>query len=333
MRGGVFLKLARFAVLALCLAPAMARAADALSLTPRVFPVGRWAEGLVVTSGAIWVAESGQRTIAELDPDSGAVKRRVKVGRLPVGMVLAPPQGGVSTLLATLVQTDKRIWLQSATGGEGRALSGLEGCPEGLASGGGSLWVLTLPACSSLSSRVIRVDPVTGASAASPILTEWGLALAVEGESVWVANGKPPALSIVDAKTLAARTVDVADASLWTIAAANGRIFVGGRHGGDNDKGLVASIDPASGEVRRLQDVDQRIAFLAVDDRSVVAVGEKGRIWVFAPGTLDLLRVITLTTGDFQPRAAAIHDDRLYVTDQQHDGENGAVLVLTDWRP
>jgi DNA-binding beta-propeller fold protein YncE len=329
MRAGDFLKLARSVLLlALCLAPASSRAEDALSLTPRVFPVGRWAEGLVVTPGAIWVAESGQRSIAALDPESGVVKRRVTVGRLPVGMVVTP-QGAV----ATLVQTDKKIWLQPAKDGKGRALTRLVGCPEAIASGGAFLWVLTLPACSSVESRVIRVDPRTGARAESPILPQWGLALAVAGESVWVANGKPPVLSVVDAKTLAARTVDVPDASLWAIVAAHGRIFVGGRHGGDNDRGLVASIDPASGEVRRLQDVDQRIAVLAVDDRSLVAIGEKGKIWVLAPETLELLRTVTLTTGDFQPRAAALRDEKLYLTSQQQQGENGAVLVLSGWRP
>lgn len=317
-----------FALFALCVAPVAAAAAEASLLRPQIMPVGRWAEGLVATSKAIWVAESGQRAIVEVDPDTGAARRRVKVGRLPVGMVLAP-NGDV----AALVQTDKLVWLQPLESGKGKALTGLVGCPNGIASGASNLWVLTEPNCSSLSSQLIRIEQARNQRALSPILSETAQALVVAGGSVWIAHGGAPALSIVDAKTLAARTLDIPGASLWAIAAANGRVFAGGRHGGDNARGLVVQIDPAAAEVRRVQDVDQRVAAVAADDRSVVAVGEKGRIWVFAADGLDLQRVIDLTSGEFHPRAAVIRDDRLLVASQEQDGRNGAVLALTGWRP
>ena len=73
--------LAVIACLAFCAVPS-AFALDAVTLTPRVIPVGKWAEGIVFDGSSLWVAESGQRTIAQLDLDRGNVTRRITVGRV-----------------------------------------------------------------------------------------------------------------------------------------------------------------------------------------------------------------------------------------------------------
>src|SRR4051812_4782487 len=79
--------------------------ADTLTMTPRVIQVGKWAEGIAFDGSSIWVAESGQRSIAQIDAARGSVIRHVTVGRLPVNM-LRFTDGAIYAL----VQTDKLVW-------------------------------------------------------------------------------------------------------------------------------------------------------------------------------------------------------------------------------
>ena len=99
MRAYLILAMGFFAT-ALCGAPLPLRAADTIAMTPRVIPVGQWPEGLVFQGEMLVVAERGQRTVAEINPQSGAVVKRWTVGRLPVGMALGA-HGAVSALIQT----------------------------------------------------------------------------------------------------------------------------------------------------------------------------------------------------------------------------------------
>ncbi len=301
----------------------------AKTLTPKVFPVGKWAEGIAATPQGLWVAESGARAIALLDSKTGDIRRRVAVGRLPVGML-----AGADGVVSALVQTDHAIWRQPARG-RGRAIADLPGCPSAIAQGagaGGALWVLTMPACSSDSAQLVRVDPKSGAKTTSGVLGQWGEALAVGAGVVYVVHARPPALDIVDAKTLAARTLDPHDLSLWAIVARPDQLIVGGRINSDWSKGAVASLDPKSGAERNRRLVDQMIVALAADEKSVVAVGEKGRLWVLSPKDLAIQTVIDLSTGPFKARAAVIFNGALYITSQEQFGDKGAVFGIWDWR-
>ena len=47
----------------------------------------------------------------------------------------------------------------------------------------------------------------------------------------------------------------------------------------------------------------------------------------------QLQRVVTLTAGEFEPRAATIRGDELYLTNSMPQSENGAVLIVNGWRP
>jgi hypothetical protein len=300
-----------------------------LTLTPKVFPVGKWAEGIAATQQGLWVAESGARAIALLNAKTGETLRRVTVGRLPVGLV-----AGADDVVSALIQTDRAIWRQP-TRGRGKAIAGLPGCPNALAQGagaGGGLWVLTMPACSSDSAQLVRVDPKSGAQTTSRILGQWGEALAAGAGVVYVAHARPPALDIVDQKTLAVQTVDPQDLSLWAIVAGPDRLIVGGRINSDWSKGVVASLDPKTGAERQRRQVDQMIVALAADEKSVVAVGEKGRLWVLAPNDLTIQKTIDLSTGAFKARAAVLREGVLYVTSQEQFGDKGAVFAISGWR-
>jgi hypothetical protein len=313
------------AIFAAGAAPVPARADD-ISLTPRIIPVGKWAEGIVFADNTLWVAESGQQDIAQVDPNSGGVMRRIKVGRLPVGMTLA------NGAIYALVETDKLVWQQVPSAAQGKTLTGLDGCPTGIAAGQ-YLWVLSEPDCSSAGSRLMRIDLQNWGRASSQPLNQWDQAVAVSQGKVWVAHARSPVLSVVDEQTLAVRTADLQGASLWSIAACCGEIHAGGRIGNDNNQGIVAAIDPATMQERRRQLINQRIAAIADDAKNVVAIGEKGAIWVFSQNGIEFQRLVALSSGAFEPEAAIIVGDTLYISQQQRQGENGAILVVNGWRP
>ena len=142
-----------FLATALCGAPLPLQAADTVSMTPRVIPVGQWPEGLVFQGEKLLVAESGQRTVAEINPRSGAVVNRWTVGRLPVGMAL-----GADGAVNALIQTDKLVW-RLAADGRVSSFGQLAGCPDGLATGGPYVWVSAEPGLAAIRRRPPRPRP------------------------------------------------------------------------------------------------------------------------------------------------------------------------------
>jgi hypothetical protein len=302
---------------------------DAVTLSPRVIAVGKWAEGIAFDGSSLWVSESGQRTIAELNLDKGNVARRITVGRLPVDMTFANDGA-----IYALVQTDKLLWQQFPRAAQGKAISGLDGCPQGMTSGDKYLWVLTWvgPDCSSEKSRLIRIDPRSGERSSVNIPAEQAMHLTVNQGKVWVTSSKGQALNIVDEQSMAIQQADVKGTWLQAIAATGGNVYVGGSPANDQSRGFVAMINPSNLQELRRDTVDQMVVMMVNDEKNVVAVGDKGKIWVFSPGDLKLQRTITLSV-KFDPRAALILGDDLYLSSGQQQGENGAVLILSGWRP
>ncbi|MGB6535035.1 MAG: hypothetical protein WBF58_03635 [Xanthobacteraceae bacterium] len=300
-------------------------------MAPRVIQVGKWAEGIAFDGTSIWIAESGQQSIAQIDLNQGKVARRVTVGRLPVGMATFT-DGAVYAL----VQTDKRLWQQFPTVAKGKSFTGLSGCPTGLASGDQALWILSEPNCSSGNSVLIRLNPGTNARATSGSLGDGAQAIVATPGKVWVANTRSPSLHVVDQQTLAIQQSDIQGAALWALATNGSNLFAGGVLG---NQGVVVSIDPGSGRELARQVVDQKIYQMAADGQSVVALSNEGNVYVFSAATLQLQRVITLTTpyggiaAGGGPKAALIVGNNLYISSGQQVGENGALLVLSNWRP
>lgn len=67
------------------------------TLVPSILKVGKWAGGIAYDGAALWVAESGQRSILRIARD-GTTTRYPNVGRLPVGMA-ALPNGDIYALV------------------------------------------------------------------------------------------------------------------------------------------------------------------------------------------------------------------------------------------
>jgi hypothetical protein len=322
------------AALALC-AGLLAFSSPALSdtITPRVIPVGKWAEGMAFDGNSLWVAESGQRMIAQVNPAQGGVIRRVQVGRLPVNMAFA------NGAIYALVQTDKLVWQQVPGSPQGRQIGGLEGCPQAMAAGGQYLWVLTWPDCSSNTGRVIRVDPRTNERRSSEGLAEMSQAIVSHQGKTWIGHSRGPSLTVIDEQSLAIQKPNVANVSVQAMTANGARVHIGGSAAPGGPQGVVVSVDPTTMQEVRRQVVDQPIATMTDDDSHVVAVGNRGRIYVFSAGELELRRTIDMPGISFRPddgagpRSALMQGGSLYIANGQQFGENGAILVLADWRP
>ena len=305
--------------------PALAQTLPERALTPTIVRVGKWAEGIAFDGKALWVAESGQRSIVQI-AHTGSIQRRVTVGRLPVGMA-SLPDGRVHAL----VHTDKIVWQQPADGA-GRKLATLSDCPERLAASAQALWVLSWLNCTGQDSQAIRVDPATGAQAKTARLGEWGQAIAAGHGKIWVGHVRGERLSAIDPQSLAVERSTIRSGELWAIAANRTGLFAGGRIAGSQEQGLIVSIDPRSREETGRLLVDELIVVLVADEDTLVALGDKGTIWIVATKDFTLRGKITLGVGTYRPSSALLHDDKLIVVAQQHQGENGAVFTVGDWR-
>jgi hypothetical protein len=301
--------------------------AETVRMDPVAINVGKWAEGVAFDGDWLWVAESGQRTVARVDFGTGEVMERVKVGRLPTDMISL----GRNTVYA-LIATDKLVWRQDRS--ERRTtLAKLGECPEGMVDDWPNLFVLTLPDCSSDTSRVFKIDSRTGKMTKSAVLNEWATDLTAFAGQVWVTHANQPALTIVDQSTLQAEVVDLPVAELWAIEVNRHSVFAAGRVDGSESDGLVLMLDHNNLAEKARASVPELIQLMTLDDAHLIAVGEKGTIWVFSVADLSLQREIKLNVGEYRASSVSLLDGLLLVSSSEHNGENGAVLVLDDWRP
>lgn len=313
-------------ILALLLASLIATPtiAQERTLTPSIVKVGKWAEGIASDGASLWVAESGQRSIVQI-AKSGSIVRRETVGRLPVGMA------ALDGRVYALAQTDKIVWQQPAAG-PGKRLATLAECPEAIAAGAQALWILTWPDCSSADSRLVRIDPTTGAQTQTGKLGAWGQALVVAHGKAWLGHARGGKLNIVDVQTLAVDQHALRNADIFTLAANRTALFAGGRLQNDATGGFVALIDPKTGQETRRLEFGAIIQALAADDETVAAISLDGTIWIASARDLSPRGQIKLTTGTYRPSSALIHDGKLVIVAQQYQGENGAVFTVNDWR-
>lgn len=294
------------------------------TVTPSIVKVGKWAEGIASDGSSLWVAESGQRSIVQI-AKNGSIARRETVGRLPVGMT------SLDGRVYALVQTDKFVWQQPATG-PGKRLATLAECPEGISAGAQAVWVLTWPDCSNADSRLVRIDPATGAQTQTGKLGAGGQALVVAHGKAWLGHVRGGKLSIVDVKTLAVDQRTLANADIFALAANGTALFAAGRNQNNASGGFVALIDPKTGQETKRLDFGAVIQTLAADDETVAAITLDGLIWIALAKDLSLRGQIKLTTGTYRPSSALIHDGKLLVVAQQYQGENGAVFTVSEWR-
>lgn len=316
---------------ALALALAGPAIGDTITLRPSVHMLGEWVDTMLFDGSSVWVAETGQSSLARLDANYG-VARRVKLAGVPSKIDI----GSDRTIYALIEGDDQtRLWRQLPGSAAGKVIAGLEGvrCGVTLATGDGPfVWVLS--GCSGEDAVLIRIDPKTEAVAKVPLGPGGGGALLVHQGKVWVGTDR---FSVVDESTLAVRNADIQDTPrpqvFFSVLAADVSL-VYAAVGSDTAK-LVVAIDPATLQETARVAVDQTINAIVADTRNVVAVGSGGRIFVLAARTLALQRVISLPLPEVEPRAAMIRHGELLITDFRirNAKERGALLVLRHWRP
>ena len=110
-------------------------------------------------------------------------------------------------------------------------------------------------------------------------------------------------------------------------------VVAGGRVDGTSDNGLVVKLNPRTKLEEARVELSEMVMQIGYHDDHVVAVGQTGTIWVLSADNLLLLRTITLNTGPYTVGSLLFHNDQLLLTSSTHRGEDGAILVLNDWRP
>ena len=200
--------------------------ADSGKLTSQT-PVGSSPAGVAASPDAIWVTNTDDQTVSQIDPRTNAVVQTIRVGAGPSGIATSPGavwvvnalDGTVSRIDArtrSVVQTVSvgsgptaiayglgAIWvanggddtvtkLDPRTGEVVRTLGGEPGA-SGIATGFGSLWVT-----SERTGNVSRVNPKTEAIVRTIHVGNGPAAVAVGEDSVWVANNLDGTVSRID---------------------------------------------------------------------------------------------------------------------------------------
>jgi hypothetical protein len=320
------------ALIASGLASAGPARSDTVTLKPAVHTLGEWVDGMVSDGKSIWVAETGQRSLAQLDAAYG-VARRVNLPGIPDKFDVGR-DGALYLLLQ--VEDLTKVWQHTPGGAAGKAITTLEpkACATALAAGSGAfVWVLT--GCNGDNdTALLKVDTKTGARASVPLDAGAGGVLLVRQGKVWAAVDK---LRVIDETSLAVQTSDLGSKlgpqAFFSALAADASLVYAGV-GSDTAK-LVVAIDPATLQETARAAVDQTINAIVADAQHVVALGSEGRIFVLAARTLALERVINLTVPKVEPRAAMIRSGDLLLTDFRLENakERGALLVLHGWQP
>jgi serine/threonine-protein kinase len=243
-----------------------------------VTPVGRGPDSMAVTDDAIWIANHEDRTVARVALPTREVR---VIGGAPVAYQLVSGLNGdvwlssfeepIVTLLAPRGQISEGV--KTLAGGPQRVR--LPGSAEGLATGGGSLWV-TSPSDSGGDDAVFRIDLRSRRLVASVHVGHLPLFVTFGYGSAWVSNYKGNSVSVIRPGVERPETIRVGNGPLG-IAAGEGAVWVVAYW----DRPLVR-IDP---ETRRAL---QRIP--VGDGPLSVAVGA-GAVWVTNRDARSITRI------------------------------------------
>jgi YVTN family beta-propeller protein len=203
-------------------------------------------------SGRLWVVNQFEGTVVRIDPDRVRIDDSVDVG---VGATaIAAGEGAVwvvTEVEPALIRIDHK------TGGKEIVLDreDIEGSPQGVAVGGGSVWVAA-------GRTLLQVDPATRNIAGRSNLRFASQDLAFGEGFLWALHGEDDIVSKIDPGTLQAVAVTVGNFPT-DVAVGAGSAWVT-----NGEDGTVSRIDPSSNEVLTI-DVGESPRAVAIDDGSV----------------------------------------------------------------
>ncbi len=270
------------------------------------FRVGKWPEGVVATAGAVWVAQSGVRTVGRVDPKTGKVTASVKIGRLPVALAAAP-DGAVMVQ----VNTDKQVKRIDPKTRRVKRLARLPDDPSGMGVAGDFAYVLLWQGGRSAGSSVLQIDLRTGKTRRSDNTGKNAGEISVAGDTVWVLRWAG-VVERLDAATLQPRgRVDLGQRAS-KIAALDDGAFVGA--GQD-----VLRLSGAT--VTHRQPLGGAVEALGAWHDGIIAVTDAGVVWLLDPATLAVRAQLT-PPAPFRPRAMARDGQTLWMTQHGWQGDD-----------
>jgi YVTN family beta-propeller protein len=264
-------------------------------------PVGAGPADVVVSDGAVWVANAGQGTVSRVDPATNTVTRTIQVGRGPVRLVA----GFGSIWVAN--QTEQTISRIDARTGQPQAtIPTPTFWPNQLAVGAGSVWAIA-------GAVLHRIDPATN----QPVVIEadWELVnggLTVAGGRVWLSGiavtGVQPIVRVDPATNRKADTVPTtADGAL---AVGGGSVWQAG-----TATQTIYRLDPRSGRKQAEIPIGVVAKYLTVGDGSLWVGSDSGRVTRIDMATNKV-------TGTFQVNgrapAVAVGLEAVWIVDTAH---------------
>jgi DNA-binding beta-propeller fold protein YncE len=275
--------------------------------------VGKWPEGIAVTPDAIWVAESGARSVVRLGRAANSEARTSEVGRLPVDLGVAAD----GTVFCSVVTDHELIAIDPASGSV-RSVAHLPDYPQALAIGEGVLWALLYDQGSSENSSVVRVDAESGAQKRSQRLGKYPSDLVESRGRLWLARDH--ALTVLDATSLEkVAEIELGDLALHVLAL-DDAIFVGAYES-------VLRVDAETQRVTHRLPVKEHVSALAAHGHDLALAGDAGMLWVLHGESL-VPRVKLEYEAPSQIRALVADGDALYVTTHRGRGSRGSVLAF-----
>ena len=292
-----------------------------LEIDAKAFPVGKWPEGLVMSGGFLWVAESGDRRIAQLDPVTGSVLERINVGRLPLNMTADPDNN-----IYTAVLTDGKVYKQPPAQ-KGKAIAKFDRpiYIQGLSYGNGAVYAASYAEVENRQTVISRIDPNTGKRTDSKPAGAEPRAFVMAQDSPWLLDASGM-VTMYEKDSLQPRDSIANDGFLWSIGANLDAVFVGGRTGQQSGKSIIYRYAQGNPQDRIVQmlDSEELIVAIAANNDRVAALGDGGSYWILDAISLKPLKVIK--TGR-RPQAAVFDNARLLVTTHVWEADHGAVLA------
>jgi Caspase domain len=304
--------------------------ADTVTLTPITWKAGRWPERMALVGSELWLAESGQRTLACFDINSGLLKDRVTCGRLPVYLTVANNE------VYGAICTDNIIWKQRPMGGGGGQYADTGGdYTVAITSSPDAVFALLNIGGSSENAVVMRMDLRSGQITRSGKLGSNATDLAFAGGNLWllanpyVDNAANAVLTRMDPYSMATYESYPHYEYGRMLATSGNLLFLGS---GGEEGGSVASFDATTGQAVGYSDpTGKPVSCVAAWDRFVVASDTGGTTHVLLANNMRTQRIINLSHGAFEPRHLVAAGDALYLSAFQ--GEEGAIYKVPAWQP
>jgi hypothetical protein len=313
-------------------APAQGAVADTVNLNATAFRVGKWPERAAFDGRTLWVSESGNRSIVEIDLETRRIGRRLKVGRLPVDMV-ATENGTVYALS----ETDNMIHAVAPGGGDSAGeFAEVPRCADIMAYAADNLWVISNLNCSE-PSILTRVSHLNGRTAKVADLPAGPTDMKAAHGIVYVGHmstgGRAAFVSVVDGNTGSTTASPDLPVHYPRMAANASAVFVGGAPLNQN-AGIVVKLNAGQSAFAATQRLPEAIGAVGATDQYVVAVGSQGTIFVLSASDLALVRTIT-TGAPIQPHDVLAIGNTLAVVSSAGNevASDNAVYLVDGWLP